>query len=95
MKKKRTEITIETLRVVVINKPQPILGWCDTCQKEVDWVSLDEAARLTDASTREIIRKIECGALHSTETGERILVVCPDSLIREAGGSNQIAASED
>jgi hypothetical protein len=95
MKKKRTEITIETLRVVVINKSQPILGWCDTCQKEVDWLNLDEAACLTGASTREVIRKIECGALHSTGTRERILVVCPDSLIRAARGGDHIEASED
>ena len=84
MSVKRTRITIETARVIVVSKPRRLLAWCAECDKEVDWVSLDEAARLSGASSRAVIQRIEDGALHSTETAEGILVVCPDSLLRAA-----------
>ena len=81
MKTKRTDITIETARVIVISKPKRMIGWCAACSKEVDWITLDEAARLRGASSREVIRMVEDGDLHSAETLEGILLVCPDSLI--------------
>lgn len=86
MKTKRTDITIETSRVIVISKPKRMIAWCDGCNKEVDWVTLDEAARLANASSREVIRMVEGGNLHSAETLEGILLVCPDSLIQAKPG---------
>ena len=81
MKTKRTEITIETARVTVISKPTRMIWLCAGCRKQVDWITVDEAARLTGASSRNIFRMIEAGELHSSETGDGILAVCPDSLI--------------
>lgn len=92
MKTKRTDITIETSRVIVISKPKRMIAWCDGCNKEVDWVTLDEAARLANASSREVIRMVEGGNLHSAETLEGILLVCPDSLIQTASGGDRKSA---
>ncbi|HWP43205.1 MAG TPA: hypothetical protein VNO14_08230 [Blastocatellia bacterium] len=82
MKTKRTEITIETKRVIVISKPSRMLGWCARCNREVDWVTVDEAARLASASSRDVFGMVESGMLHSAEMHEGILVVCQDSLIQ-------------
>lgn len=78
---KRTEITIETARVTVISKPNRMFGRCIECDQEVDWVTMDEAARLAGCSSRNIFRMVEEKEIHSEETGERILMVCAVSLI--------------
>ena len=89
---KRTEITIETARVTVISKPTRMIGWCAACRKKVDWVTVDEAARLSDASTRSIFRMVEDGQFHFSETQEGILLLCSNSLMSES--SARIASEE-
>lgn len=78
---KRTEITIETARVTVISKPKRMTGWCGDCRQEVDWVTIDDAARLAGSSSREVFRMIEANDFHAEETGERILMICAVSLM--------------
>jgi hypothetical protein len=96
MKIKRTDITIETARVIVISTPKRMIAWCGGCNKDVDWVTLDEAARLAKTSSRQVIRLIEGGDLHSAETLEGILLVCPDSLIQaKPGDERQEAQSRE
>jgi hypothetical protein len=82
MMTKRTEITIETARVTVISKPNRMFGLCIECRQEVDWVTIDEAARLTTSSSRDVFRMIEEREVHATETEDRILMVCAVSLMR-------------
>ena len=81
MKQKRTEIAIETARLIVISKPRRLLACCDGCRKQVDWLTLDEAARLAGIGSRDLFRMIEGNVLHSLENGEGILLVCPHSLV--------------
>lgn len=81
MMTKRTEITIATARVTVISKPNRMFGRCIECRQEVDWVTIDEAARLAGSSSREVFRMIEGKEIHAEETGESILMVCAVSLI--------------
>ena len=78
--KKRTEITIETSRLLVIHKPIRMIGWCARCDKDVDWLAVDEAARLVGWSSRAIFGLVERAELHSSETQEGILIICPASL---------------
>ena len=80
MKIIRTEIAIETARVIVIRAPGRALARCDACGGEVQWVRLDEAARLAGVGSRETFRMIEGDVLHSTETEAGILLVCLSSL---------------
>ena len=78
---KKTEITIETSRVTIISKPTRMIGWCAECLKQVDCVTVDEAARLARKSSRDIFQMIEQREIYASETGDGILLVCPESLI--------------
>ena len=80
MKIIRTEIAVETARVLVIRAPGRAFTRCDECGGEVQWVTLDEAARLAGVGSRKIFRLSEGEVLHSAETEDGILLVCPNSL---------------
>ena len=80
MKIIRTEIAVETARVIVIRAPGRAFARCGVCGVEAQWVTLDEAARLAGLGSRKIFRMIEGDVLHSTETEDRILLVCLNSL---------------
>ena len=81
IRKKRTEITIETDRVVVIRRrgQQPSL-WCDSCGQAVVMVTVDEAAMLARVSSRTMYSWVEADWLHFTETPDGLLLVCLSSL---------------
>jgi hypothetical protein len=59
-----------------------MIGWCEACGKDVDWLAVDEAARLVGSSSRTIFGLVERSELHSSETREGILIICQDSLIQ-------------
>lgn len=81
---KRTEITIETERVMVIRKcKSSILAWCPTCAKQVPMIKVDEAANLARVSSRTIYRWVETGKVHFAETPEGMLWICLNSLALE------------
>lgn len=78
--KKRTEITIETDRVVVISKRQrSVLAWCRKCRCRVQMITVDEAATIAGVSSRMIYRWVEAERLHFTETAEGHLLICCQS----------------
>jgi hypothetical protein len=76
-KMKRTEITIETHRVLVIRRPKSsFLAWCAACAEQSQMITPVEAAVLARVSTRPIYRWIEADKLHFTETPDGLLHVC-------------------
>ena len=80
-REKRTEISIETHRVLVISrlrKSAPV--WCCSCRAQVNMVMPDEAAVLAGVSSRTIYRWIEAEKLHFTETPDGLLRICLNSL---------------
>ncbi len=79
--KKRTLITVETDRVVLINglPPSPLM-WCAACAAEVRMVTVDQAAALAHISSRMIYRLVEDARIHFTETPEGRLFICLNSL---------------
>ena len=80
--KKRRETIIETHRVQIIRRRRPgLTAWCNGCSAYVLMITPEEAAALTNVTTRAIYRRVEAGALHFTETAEGALIVCPDSLV--------------
>ncbi|HWO00856.1 MAG TPA: hypothetical protein VNS63_16475 [Blastocatellia bacterium] len=83
MKNKRTEIAIETARVIVISGRRRMLAWCAECNKEVNWLTVEEAALLASGSSRDVVEMVEAGELHSSETREGILIVCTNSILKE------------
>jgi hypothetical protein len=84
MESKRTEITIRTSRLLVMNKVKAMTAWCEECGKQSHWLTVDDTALLLGITSRMVFRQAEAGALHSTETCEGLLMVCLGSLSQEA-----------
>ncbi len=79
--KRRTEITVETSRVLVIGKcRRSLLGWCSGCGQRVRMVTPEEAAMAAGTSARAIYRLVEANELHFTETPDARLFICLNSL---------------
>lgn len=78
--KRRTEITIETHRVMRITKPNGFAaGWCEECSNHVWMVSPEEAAVLGGVPTRLIYQWVEARRLHLIERSS-VPLVCLKSL---------------
>jgi hypothetical protein len=79
---KRTEVTIETSRLIAIKgRRTSAVADCPLCGSEAETVTLDEAALLANVSSRAIWHWIEAGKLHCRETAEGLLRVCLRSLL--------------
>ena len=74
----RTEITLETDRLIVINRPKK-KRWCSACEGHVEMMSIDDAALRAQVNSRTIFRWAESGAVHSSETAAGLLLICPNS----------------
>lgn len=92
--KRRTEITVETHKVMRITRRNvSSSAWCDECSDEVWMVTPEEAAALGGVPTRLIYRWIEARRLHLIERPD-VLLLCFKSLeasvtspVEERGGS--------
>lgn len=81
--KRRTEITIETERLVVMARrhgKRRELQWCLSCDEGVDMLTTDQSAIVARVSSLTIFRWAETGRVHGTETPEGLLLICPNSL---------------
>jgi hypothetical protein len=76
--KTRTEIVVETDRLVVINRRRKT-AWCRECSRYVEMLSIDEATIFARVNSRTIFRWVESGEVHSSETPEGLLLICPHS----------------
>ena len=76
--KTRTEITIETERWVVVNRHRRT-AWCSNCLRNVEMLSIDDAAIFARVNSRTIFHWAESGVVHSSETPEGLLLICPHS----------------
>jgi hypothetical protein len=80
MKRKRTEITIETDRMLYISSPRKVLSWCATCGAQAEMVPVDEAAILRRVDSRTVFRWVEAEQVHFSETANGLLLICLNSL---------------
>ena len=81
--KRRTEITIETDRLLVVSHPRNHRRthvWCGCCADFVEMLATDDAALLAGVNSLTIFHWVESGRLHSIETPEGLLLICPNSL---------------
>jgi len=82
-KMKRTEITIETHRVLVIRRPKSaFLAWCTACTEQSQMITPVEAAVLARVAHARFYRWIETEKLHFTETPDGLLHVCLNAPLR-------------
>jgi hypothetical protein len=98
MKIKRTHIVIERRRMTLISsRGLTATGWCESCDRNVRFVSAETAARHARVSVRTIYRRAEKGLLHFSETQEGLLLVCRESLATsdavEIDGTPRLAAA--
>ena len=88
-KKKGTEITVETERVLVIRRHYRVVEeWCDGCQDSVLMVRPDQAAAVAGRTLREIFNEVEAAALHFVERSDGMLLICLNSLLKRKAESN-------
>lgn len=81
MRKRRTEITIETDRILVVRRRRPPLEeWCSRCGGLVPMITVDEAASVARVTSRTIYRWVEIDRLHYTETSDGRLLICLESI---------------
>lgn len=74
----RTEITVEMDRWIVVSRSRR-KWWCSDCAQSVEMMSVDDAALYAQANSRTIFQWAESGGLHSSETEEGLLLICPNS----------------
>ncbi|MCM3904197.1 MAG: hypothetical protein ND866_21040 [Pyrinomonadaceae bacterium] len=90
--KRRTEITTETDRLLILSDiggetvnggheryPRPWV-WCFSCADHVRPLTTDEAALQARVTSRDIFRRVESELVHYFETSEGLLLICPNSL---------------
>ena len=80
VKRKRTEITIETDRMLFISSPRKVVGWCEVCGEQAEMVPVDEAAILRRVNSRTVFQWVEARQVHSSETAKGLLLICVNSL---------------
>lgn len=76
--KTRTEITIEKERLVIVNRRRRD-AWCSVCGRRVEMLNVDDAAIFAQVNSRTIFHWAESGVVHSSETPEGLLLICPHS----------------
>jgi len=76
--KTRTEITVEVDRWVVVNRRRKT-AWCVACSRQVEMLNVDDAALFAQVNSRTIFHWAESGTVHSSETPEGLLLICPHS----------------
>jgi hypothetical protein len=82
--RKRIVTTIETHQIVAVRRPAgATLLPCPACLRDVEVVSLEEAAILAGVSLRDICRSVGADRLHFVETPDGGFV-CTDSLLNKA-----------
>ena len=79
--KRRTEITVETHRLLVVRRRGGSL-WdqCIECNRQVQMVTPREAAAIRGVTVRKINALVEAERLHFVETPDGLLLLCVNSV---------------
>jgi hypothetical protein len=82
---KRTEITIETDRFLVISRRRSERArlWCDRCASTLPMLTVEVAARIARTTPPVILQLVEADKLHSAVTAAGRLFICSNSLAFE------------
>jgi len=81
--KKRATITFERERLLVIRRSsRGLQEWCASCQNDVDFVGVEEAAVLMGTTQRKVFCLAETGLIHLLETAEGRALFCARSLTK-------------
>jgi hypothetical protein len=79
--KRRTKIITETERRFSFDvRRKAVLFFCADCDAQGEMLSINQAAQRLKTTWRTVVRSIENGELHSTETEVGEIYVCAASL---------------
>ena len=88
-KKRGTEITVETERVLVIRRRyRAVEEWCVGCNETVLMIRPDQAAAVAGVSLRSIFTEVEAATLHFVEKPDGMLLICLNSLSEKRAKSD-------
>jgi hypothetical protein len=74
-----TTVSHEVLIVRASRRPT-VRGFCPNCEAEVEMLTLDSAASVSERPGREVVRQIADDEIHSVEAANGRLLVCRNSL---------------
>lgn len=81
--KRTTRITIETERSWVIRRVNvERRALCKVCNEMVYLITMDDASLMAQFDALTINKLLEAGAIHFIETGDKLLLVCLNSICR-------------
>ena len=84
-RRRRTTTTIEQHEVLVMRSSRRLIRvFCPECSDRVVLVTLDEAVKLSGASSRTIHQQIEEKRIHFVETADGLVLICPASILRQS-----------
>lgn len=75
-------ITAEKTETYTVRQepPQSFQTYCEKCDQKVRCLTVDQTVKVTGLGARTIFRLVEAGELHSYETDEGHLLLCPNSV---------------
>ena len=79
---RRTEVTIETERVVTIRRRRSLRVWCRECGRVVDAIGVEQAGALSGARQPDLSDHAGANAWHVCEGGDREMLICLDSVLK-------------
>jgi hypothetical protein len=86
--KRRTEIIVETERLIVIpHATMPAQMWCHHCSARVEMVTPEQAATLLQVTPRVVYRWVEAQLLHFIEEPDGRVLICRNSLYGQTSES--------
>ena len=77
---KRTAITFEKERLLVVRRHANALRWCRNCRRWTAPMTLDEVALFCGVTSRAVFQWVEAGVVHSDETPSGLLRICSESI---------------
>jgi len=79
---RRTEITTQTDRILIIRQRSVIRAWCDECACEVEMVSLEDPGAITGTPLSLLRDGSESQTWHFCEGPDGSRLVCLESLVK-------------
>ncbi len=82
MFRRKTVITFEKLERYYLYAAEPTQepGPCESCGREVRWLTPDQTVALTGLTLREVFRRIESNEVHFSEVKSGLVQICQTSL---------------
>lgn len=83
MTTKSTELTVETVEVLIIRKRRRLAReWCSNCGRQVAVINMNDATT-AGLNAEAIPHHVETGRLHLIESADGLSFICLNSLARE------------